>query len=145
MANEAPKLDLGWCVSGFDARNASLTGTTLGGPSGSGQFTYVKLSTSANLTIAQCTVSGMKGLGILQNKPSTGIAADVAFTGVSKAVSGSTAIGSGMELQVDTDGQLIPFSSAAGSYAIGRSLEAAAAVGQIFSALIYGNGGGGLA
>lgn len=142
MAVEGPKIDLGWCISAFDARNSSITGTTLGGPSGSGQFTSVRLSTSANFTIANSTVAGMKCLGILQNKPSTGIAADVCIFGVSKCVSGSTAIAAGQELENDTDGQLIPFSSAAGIYPIGRALETATAVGQIFSAYIYGGGAG---
>lgn len=145
MAVEGPKIDLGWCVSGFDARNGTLSGTTRSGPSGSGQFLAVQLSTTVDKTVNLCTVAGMKPLGILQNKPSTGIAADVCIFGVSKVVAGSTAIAAGQELETSTLGAMIPFSSATGIYPCGRALEAATTNGQIFSALIYGAGVGSLA
>lgn len=143
MAVEGPKIDLGWCISGGDYRNSTNSGTTRGGPSGSGQFLAVQLSTVTSLTVNLTTVSGMKMLGLLQNKPSTGIAADVAIFGISKAVAGLT-IAAGQELQVSSTqaGALIPFSSAAGIYPVARALESAASVGQVFSAFIYGGSGG---
>lgn len=141
MANEGPLQHWGWGISGFDARNSSITGTTRSGPSGSGQFLAVQLSTSADLTVNVCTVSGMKIMGILQNKPSTGIAADVGTQGFTKAVAGAT-IAPGQELMVSSTaaGSLIPFSSATGIYPCGRSLMAAV-VGDIFSAYLYGGPG----
>lgn len=143
MANEAPKIDWGWGISGTDMRNSTLSGTTRGGPNGSGQFLAVQLSTTVDLTANLCTVSGMPIMGICQNKPSTGIAIDVTIFGMTKAVAASTAIAAGQELQNSSTqpGAMIPFSSAAGAYAAGRSLTAATAIGQVFSMFLYGGGG----
>lgn len=142
MANESPLLHLGWCVADFDGRNSSVTGTTQGGPSGSYQFCAVRLSTAADRTISRCTLTTQVPLGILQNKPSTGIAADVGCWGVSKAVAGSTAIAAGQDLMSDTDGQLIPYVAGAGVVRFARALEAAAAVGQIISVFVSPPGTG---
>ena len=143
MAQESPLIHWGWGISGFDARNSTYSGSTRSGPNGSGQFLAVQLSTSADLTVNVTTVAGMKILGILQNKPSTGIAADVGIVGMSKAVAGGT-IGAGAELAASSTaaGSLIAFSSATGIYPVGRSLQSAT-VGQIFDAYIYGGGGSG--
>lgn len=145
MAVQSPLIEVGYCISNFDARNSSITGTTLSGPNGSGQFLAVQLSTTTAFTVqlASTAASGGTIFGILQNKPSTGIAADVGVYGVSKAVAGLGTIVAGQELEASSTalGTLIPFSSAAGVYAVGRSLEAAASVGAVFTAWIYGNGG----
>lgn len=138
MAVQDPGMDIGYCVSAFDARNSSITGTTLLGPNGSGQFLAVQLSTSADLTVQLATGVGAQIFGILQNKPSTGIAADVRFMGISKVVSGSTAIAAGMLLENTTGGVMIPQTT--GLYVAAKALQAATAVGQIFSAMIYGAG-----
>lgn len=144
MANESPLLHWGWGISGFDARNSSITGTTRAGPSGSGQFLAVQLSTTVGLTvnIYGSTASGAKIMGILQNKPSTGIAADVGYAGFTKAVAGA-AIDPGQELMASSTaaGTLVAFSSGAGVYSVGRNVGAAAAVGEVFSAYLYGTGG----
>lgn len=143
MAVDSPLQHLGWCVADFDARNSSITGTTQGGPNGSYQFCAVRLSTTADLTISRCTLTTQMPLGILQNKPSTGIAADVGYGGPSKCVAGSTAIIAGGELMSDTDGQLIPYVAGASVARIGRAMEDAGSVGQIFTAFIYSPGVGG--
>lgn len=141
MANEGPLQHWGWGISGFDARNSSVTGTTLSGPNGSAQFLAVKMSTVA-LTVSLTTGSGERMMGLLQNKPSTGIAADVGYQGFSKAVAGAT-ITPGVELMVSSTaaGTLIPATT--GLYAIGRSINGAA-VGEVFDAYLFGNGGSSL-
>lgn len=144
MAVEGPGLDIGYLLSNFDARNSSITGTTLGGPNGSGQFLAVKMST-VDFTFALATSSAAEVIGILQNKPAVGEAGDIRFVGVSKCVSGSTAITPGVDIMSDVDGQLVPFSSAAGTPRCGKAINSAAAVGAVFSALIYGVGPGSLA
>lgn len=141
MANEGPKQDWGWGISGFDARDSLITGTTRNGPNGSAQFLAVGLSTAADLTVLLSTVAGSRVMGILQNKPSLGVAADVTVWGFTKAVAGLT-ITPNQELQVSSTapGTLIPFSSAAGTYAIGVA-PAGATIGSLFSAYLYGTGG----
>lgn len=153
MATESPLIhDGAQTVAGFDGRNSSITGTTLAGPNGSAQFLAVTLSTSSSRTVAIPSSGGSTGAaiyGILQNKPSTGIAADVGIFGISKMVSGSTAIASGQDLMVSATagGVLIPYSSTvgAGVARIARSLETATAVGQVFTGFVYGIGIGTIA
>jgi len=138
MAVQDPGMDIGYLQSSFDARNATITGTTLPGPNGSAQFLAVQMSTVTDLTFNLSTAVGAASLGILQNKPSTGIAGDVRFMGISKAVCGSTAITVGDLLMTSTNGVLI--TQTTGKNIVGKALTGATAVGQIFSAMIYGAG-----
>jgi hypothetical protein len=130
-----------------DFRNSSLTGTTLAGPSGSGQFCAVVLSTTVVATVQlPSTVTGQfRHYGIIQNKPRGGDAADVGIFGISKAIAGSTAITFGGEVQLSSTsaGTLVPFSSAAGTTPCGRAVADVppSAVGALFTMLIYGASG----
>ncbi|HVM96149.1 MAG TPA: hypothetical protein VMT89_07155 [Candidatus Acidoferrales bacterium] len=151
MANESPLLhDGSQCILGFDARNSTLSGTTLAGPSGSGQYLAVRLSTTVDRTVilASTVGTGVKPYGILQNKGSTGQVADVGIFGISKAVCGATSnITGGSLLMVtnSTAGTLIAFSSAADKYPIGIALETPTAAGAVFTVALYGFGAGSLA
>jgi hypothetical protein len=144
MAIEGPGLDIGYLTSTGDMRNSSITGTTLGGPNGSGQFLFVKVSTANDFVFAGCTANTDRAIGVLQNKPAVGEAGDIRFLGVSKLVAGSSAIAPGMDLMPDTDGQAIPWTTVISNQRVARSLNAATAVGQVFSAIIYGQGPGNL-
>jgi hypothetical protein len=144
---ESPLIHDGTLILGFDARNSTLTGTTLGGPSGSGQFLPVTLGTT-NFTVIAPT-SGGRIYGVLQNKGSTGQVADVAIFGVCKAICVSS-FAAGALLGVSTLGFASgsslavgfgPYSSAAGIYAVGIARESATP-GAVFSMLLYGGGAG---
>ena len=142
MATYGPLIDDGsQCISGFDARNSSITGTTLNGPNGSGQFLVVGLSTTVDRTVNLTTLAGMRPYGVLQNKPSTGLAADVGIMGITKAIAGA-AITRGSEVMTSTlGGMLIAYSSAANQYSCGRALESASS-GQVFTCAWYSFGAG---
>ncbi len=140
MATENNLIHDGTLLAGADFRNSTYSGSTKLGPSGSYQYLAVRLSTVADRTVLGTTVDGQPIYGILQNKPASGDAADVGIYGTSKVVSGSTAIGAGMLLEVGSSGCMIPYSSAAGVAAAGRSIEVATAVGAIFSAVLFGSG-----
>lgn len=149
MANDGSPLlvEGSQCVLGFDARNSTITGTTLSGPSGSGQYLAVKLSTLADRTVllASTVASQVMAYGILQNKGSTGGVAAVGVLGVSKAVCGSTSnVTGGVLLAVSSTaaGTLIAYSSAAAQTPFARALETPAAVGAIFTVFVYGYGAG---
>ncbi len=151
MSVQTDFLDIGFLVSDNDCRNSTITGTTLMGPSGSGQYLVVRVSTVNSMAFALSTVQGSSQftLGILQNKPSTGIAGDIKCWGVSKVVCGSTGtpgaitVGAKLTLSATSSGTVQVFSSTSG-FAIGVALEAPTSVGQVFSAVIYGPGGVGL-
>jgi hypothetical protein len=146
MATESPLIhDGAQCILGFNANNNSTTvgSTALLGPSGSGQFLAVRLSTTVARTVllASTATTGVQVYGILQNKGSTGQVADVGIFGISKAVAGATiGIGGIVECTSTAPGSLIPYSSGAGAYPVGVALESAV-VGQVFSLALYGFGG----
>lgn len=145
MANESPLMHLGWAVAGADYRNSTLSGTTHGGNGGSPQFQAVYFSTTEELTVLLCTAVGAKVVGILQNKPNDGEAADVGIFGMTKAIAGATSVVAGGEVMVDSSGCLIAYASAAGRYAVGVAMENVAAVGEAFSLFLYGGHGGSVA
>ena len=130
------------CVLGFDARNSTNSGSTLAGPNGSGQFLLVRLSTTTDRTVLlnSTATTGVRGYGVLQNKGSTGQAADVCIFGITKLVAGGT-IGGGGRIQATSTapGTAIAYSSAADVFCVGNALESAT-VGQVFTAFIYGFG-----
>jgi hypothetical protein len=148
MANESPLIhDGAQTVLGFDARNSTNTGSTLSGPSGSGQFLAVRLSTLADRTVllASTATAGVPIYGILQNKGSTGQVADVAIFGICKAVCGATSnVTGGVQLAVSSTaaGSLLAYSSASGVNPVGYALETPAAVGAVFTVALYGFGKG---
>lgn len=143
MANEGIALRDGFGLAGIDFRDSTFTGTTHLGPNGSLQYSAVRLSTLADHTFLGCTVSGQLAYGIIQNKPSTGEAADVIVFGISKAIAGATSVAAGVDLMVDSSGNLIAYASGATVSRIGRALTTPAAAGEVFTAAIYGFGIGG--
>lgn len=144
MATETPLItDGAQTVAGADFRRSSITGSTLFGPNGSGQFLAVTLSTTVDRTVNISTASGQPCYGILQNAPALGDAAAVGVFGVSKVVAGSSSVAPGQDLMATSSGALIAYSSAAGVAKIGCALEAFTSIGGVFSAFIYGRTGGG--
>ena len=147
MANESPLIhDGAQCVLGFDARNSTITGTTLYGPSGSGQYCAVVLGTTAR-TLRLPTSAGEQIYGVLQNKGSTGSVADVGIFGITKAVAAFTAssdaITPGVLVRASTlAGGFLLYSTVAGTYPAGIALTGAAN-GDVFTMALYGFGRGG--
>lgn len=71
-------------------------------------------------------------LGILQNDPDTGFAAEIMNKGVSKAIAGGE-ITVHSRVEVGTDGKLVAFNN---GIAVGIALEAAATDGDMFTVLL---------
>lgn len=146
MANEQIWGRVGWLTLSTldDARRSSITGTTLVGPNGSGQFFWVYTSTLNSLQVRLgSTIFGQSTLcqviGILQNTPGPGDPADICIMGVSKVIAGSTAITMGTLLQQSTGtsvaGQVVPFTTGDGP-PIGYALEQPTSTGAVFTAMI---------
>lgn len=110
MATEGPLLhDGGQCVAGTDLSAK--------------QFRAVKLSTSTDRNVIVADTGGEAIYGILQNKPTIGLAADIGFLGVSKAAIGAT-VTMGQRLMTDTNAKLIPATST--NHAVAQAMEAGA-------------------
>lgn len=93
------------------------------------QFYLVKLDSSGRVVLAG---AAERAIGVLQNKPLAGEAAQVRVLGVSKVISGYS-FGVGTVLASDSAGKAVASSSAK---PIGISLEAAGAANQIVSVLV---------
>jgi len=146
LTTEGPLIhDGSQCVlsTANDARNSTLTGSTLAGPSGSGQFLAVTISTSRVVSLCSTTFqnlsSGTQFYGILQNKPRGGEAADVGIFGLTKAVAGSSAITGGGALQTSSTsaGTLVPWAQGNGR-PCAMAVESAGTVGQVFLVFVGG-------
>lgn len=134
MATEGPLLhDGSMCVANANFYNP---GVALAGPGGSGQFLAVTLSGARNLVISTGPTGIPNVYGVLQNTPMAGEACDVGILGLSKVVAGA-AIVAGAYLMVDSSGRAITWVSAAGNYKFGIAVEAAGALGVVFTALIF--------
>lgn len=144
MANEGPSIHDGACIAAADFRDSTLSGTTHLGQNGSLQYSAVRLSTvvANDRSLLGCTVAGQEIYGILQNKPGIGQAADVMIFGISKVICGAT-LQAGNDLMVDSSGYLIAYASAAGQTRVGKAITTPGAVGEIFTAAIFGFGMGG--
>lgn len=117
MAVEGVMVRDGNSVAGADFSNTA----GLAGPSGSGQFLCVKRSTAADRTILLQASAGAAVDGILQNKPKAGEAADVCYSGITKAVYGGT-IAANDILKNDASGRLVV--AATGNIGVAKAIVA---------------------
>lgn len=86
---------------------------------------------------ALCSVEGEDVFGVIQNKPVSGEAAELATYGKTKAVAGA-AILIDANLMVNASGKVI--TATTGDTIIGKALEAAAADGNIITIMLAKNG-----
>lgn len=125
----------------FDFRNSTLTGSTLAGPNGSGQFLGVFVSAARTISLCSTTFLNLSTVsvfyGICQNKPRPGDAVDVGIFGVTKMVCGSTSITPGTALQMSSTnaGVVVPWAGGNGR-PIGFAIEGSLTVGQVFAGFI---------
>ena len=95
------------------------------------QFKFMTLSSTG---AALNTTAGGMCDGVLQNKPNAlGVAASVAFSGVSKVVAGA-AVAKGARVMSNATGKAI--TGVATNIGVGRALEAAAADGDLIAVLL---------
>jgi hypothetical protein len=114
MAYEIPGF-----ANGTDTASADLSAQ---------QFRFVKSSGAGTVTV--CAAATDLPIGVLQNKPVAGQAANVMITGVSKVVAGA-AVAAGVEVGPDATGRAI--AAVTGTRSKGISREAATAAGQIIA------------
>jgi hypothetical protein len=121
MATEANKKALGTLNAAADLRTQ--------------QYKGVKLSGSR--TVGAITASTDKPAGILQNKPNTGEACEIAYEGEIIAMAGTATVAAGDDLMFDAQGRVILAVAAAGAnWVIGQALEASTAIGALISILM---------
>lgn len=94
------------------------------------QFKFVKVSATDTVTLCG---ANERGVGVLQNKPESGEAAQVMQLGVSKVVSdgSGTAIAPGDPLISDASGRAVKSDGTTGHKVIGYATEPSTAAGTI--------------
>lgn len=102
------------------------------------QYRCVRPS-AANVTMlcsetAVTSLGPQQYIGVLQNKPRTDEAAIIAYSGLSKGVTGA-AITANMLVTHNASGQVI--NAVSGSVVIGRTLEATGAAGEVATILLF--------
>lgn len=124
MAIEQPGFSIGFCEAAADY-------------STTGQFLIVDVS--ANSVVTKASASGQAALGILQDKPIAGQAANVMVAGVSKLYAGTGDLAAGALFMADTDGTGVT-ATGTGKYALGMVVIGAVA-GELAS-VVLGVGAG---
>lgn len=104
--------------------------TTAGADLSAKQFYAVKLSAARAVNLMAASTDDC--YGILQNKPTSGQAADVGIFGVSKAIAGA-AISAGAKLMANSSGKVITFVGGSANTLVGWAIEAASADTQIIT------------
>jgi hypothetical protein len=87
----------------------------------SNQFFAVKITAGRQVGLVSAATD--KAYGILQNKPKSAQAADVALFGITKAYAGGS-VTAGHLLGVDTSGRVVEFVTSSGNMAVGYAIEA---------------------
>jgi hypothetical protein len=123
MATDSPLQHLGWLNASADLSAAA------------NQYKAVK--SSGNLTVNLASTGGENALGILQNTPANGDAADIGIGGVSKALVGVAGCAYGDALQTEAaTGAVVTKTST--NAVIARALQAGVS-GDIISVVVIPN------
>lgn len=126
----------------FNTRYETIPGLTAAADlSASGQFKVVKLlSTAGQVNLAATSILTSKVVGLLQNNPKSGDAAEVAYSGLAKGIAGTSLIRIGHILAVNTTSNLVN-TTTDNIQQLGKALADASAIGDIIPVLLHPGGG----
>jgi hypothetical protein len=128
-------------AAGYTTRYDSIPGLTAAADlSSSKQFKAVKLlSTAGTVNLVATSVLTEGVVGLLQNNPKSGDAAEVAVSGIAKGMAGTSTIVIGSLLTFNTTSNLIK-TTTDNAKVVGQALTASAAIGDIISVLLFPGG-----
>jgi hypothetical protein len=121
----------------FEGALQALVGVSASADLSAKQFLVMKISGVATVTV--CAGVTDKPCGILQDAPASGSPANVAFSGVSKAVAGGT-VTAGDTVGTDANGKVVTYVEGTDTtkYRVGRALTSGAANEVISVQLMLG-------
>lgn len=122
MAYEGPMVKLAGVIAGADLRTSA-------------QFRFVKLS--ADNTVILCTAITDKPIGVLQNTPNVGQAADVTVAGQTK-LQANAAVAAGASIGTHTNGQgkAIVAGTDVTAYLVGQVIQGCGAANEYVTATV---------
>lgn len=125
----------------FTTRYDTIPGLTAAADlSSTGQFKAVKLlSTAGTINLAATSILVSKVIGLLQNNPKSGDAAEFAYQGIAKGIAGTSLIRIGHILAVNTTSNLVN-TTTDNVQQIGKALADASAIGDIIPVLLAPGG-----
>ena len=124
----------------FVTRYETIPGLTANADLSTHQFKVVSLQTTAGICqLAATSIITSKVIGLLQNNPKSGEAAEVAYSGIAKAIAGTSTITVGAILGVNTTSRVVG-TTTDNVQAIGKALAASSAIGDIIPVLLMPGG-----
>jgi hypothetical protein len=124
----------------FVTRYETIPGLIANADLSAQQFKVVSLQSTAGVCqLAATSILVSKVVGVLQNNPKSGEAAEVAYSGIVKAIAGTSTIVVGSVLGVNTTSRVVG-TTTDNVQAIGKSLMAASAIGDIINVLLTPGG-----
>ena len=125
----------------FTTRYDTIPGLTANADLSAAQFKAVKLLSTAGLCdLAASSILTSTVVGILQNNPKAGDAAEVAYQGIAKAIAGTSLIVIGSVLALNSTSRVVN-STTDNINQVGKSLQKAGAIGDIITVILTGGGG----
>lgn len=116
----------------FEGPQHKIPGLVAGGDLSTKQYHFVKIS--ADNTVVICAATTDKPIGVLQNKPTSGQAAEVCSAGVTKIV-GDADLAAGDSIGTSSDGQAAAYTvSDTTKYIVGQVVLSNTAAGGIITA-----------
>lgn len=112
---------------------ATITGLVAAADLSGKRYHAVRLSAARNVNQASDAANSAIA-GVLLNKPESGQAATVQYTGMAKVVAGGAIT---VNVLLSTNGSGRAAATASGDMAFGRALESAAADGDIITCLLF--------
>lgn len=103
------------------------------------QYFAVGLTSGTARSVTLASVAGQGIYGILQNKPKAGQVADVAFSGVTKAVVAAAGVTAGAPVMVTATGAVTDWTATGNKQQVGFATEAGAS-GQIIQIVLAATG-----
>jgi len=113
----------------------SIPGMLAGANLSSSQYKVVKFASTAGEIVAATSIDDSMNCGLLQNDPTDGEHADVAYSGIALGLTESTAITFGNVVCSNTTGELQIIANDEAKV-IGHALETSSAVGDVIKVLV---------
>lgn len=111
----------------------------------SSQYLAVKLATTAGRVVAPGTVNTTTNptyiVGVLMNSPAGNEEAEVAYSGIVKAIAATSTIAIGDRVYTNTTGKLTDAGTTDNGFFLGRALTASSAANDIIAVLLTPGGG----
>lgn len=122
----------------FTSNTRTIPGLLAGADLSAAQYKVVKFASTAGEVVLAASSVITNGF-VLDNDPADGEPASVVYSGIAKAIAGTSTITAGSKLGVDTTSRVVN-TTTDNRFVIGVATEAASAVGDLISIIVLDGG-----